>query len=108
MVTKLCGKVNGEAVIFENKGDNRWSVDVPNMPNGKYVIELTAYDDAGNSTYTTAILFTVDTSGIRIEWLYSDYYCELLDGVYNLKLIKGKEVNLLEPEYSVMVVSDNG
>ena len=88
MVSKLTGNINGETVIFENKGDI-WSADVPNMPNGKYVIELTAYDEAGNSAFKTAVLFTVNTEYIKVEIL-SGYYCEFLGDDYKL-VIKEEE-----------------
>lgn len=67
MVVRLEGNVNGESVILTRSADSLdlWESVIPSTLNGRYVIGLTAYDEAGNvSSYSTYIL-TVDLKGIK-------------------------------------------
>lgn len=56
MVVRLEGNVNGESVILTRSADSLdlWKSVIPATLNGRYVIGLTAYDEAGNvSSYST-------------------------------------------------------
>ena len=57
MVVRLEGNVNGESVILTRSADSLdlWESVIPATLNGRYVIGLTAYDEAGN---VRAILHT--------------------------------------------------
>ena len=50
MVVRLEGNVNGESVILTRSADSLdlWKSVIPATLNGRYVIGLTAYDEAGN------------------------------------------------------------
>ena len=58
MVVRLEGNVNGEPVILTRSADSLdlWKSVIPATLNGRYVIGLTAYDEAGN--VSIAILHT--------------------------------------------------
>lgn len=63
MVTRVVGKVNSVNVIFENDhSGGRWRAIVPPNLHGEYVIDVAAYDDAGNMAYTTKWLFILDAN----------------------------------------------
>lgn len=53
MVVRLEGEINGESVVLYRNKDSPgspeiWDAVIPATLNGKYVIGLTAYDEAGN------------------------------------------------------------
>ena len=56
MVTKVIGKVDGKEVVFEHAEGDLWNITVPLDLDGIYVVEVTAYDDAGNVAFCTKIL----------------------------------------------------
>ena len=79
MVVRLEGNVNGESVILTRSADSLdlWKSVIPATLNGRYVIGLTAYDDAGNvSSYSTYIL-TVDLKALRVSLKPFDLYATL-------------------------------
>ncbi len=45
---KVIGKVDGREVIYERSTGDKWTVTVPLDLDGMYVVEVTAYDEAGN------------------------------------------------------------
>lgn len=56
MVVRLEGEINGESVVLYRNKDSPgspeiWDAVIPATLNGKYVIGLTAYDEAGNIGY---------------------------------------------------------
>lgn len=53
MVTKVIGKVDGQEVIYERSEGDLWKVTVPLDLDGMYVIEVSAYDEAGNISFCT-------------------------------------------------------
>lgn len=71
MVTRVYGRVEGESVIFTLSDNNVWNCNVPAVPDGEYVVELYAEDEAGNVTYFATILFTVDTKHLtfKVKWI---------------------------------------
>lgn len=66
MVTKLVGKIDGKQIAFERIQEDRWQAVVPaSIHNtGFYIIELEAYDEAGNYAYTTKFLLTFDPESL--------------------------------------------
>ena len=53
MVTKVIGKVDGQEVIYERGEGDKWIITVPLDLDGMYVVEVTAYDNAGNIAFCT-------------------------------------------------------
>ena len=51
MVVRLTGTVNGDDVIFRRMEGDEWEATVPASLNGTYILDMTAYDEAGNAVY---------------------------------------------------------
>ena len=63
MVVRLEGEINGESVVLYRNKDSPgspeiWDAVIPATLNGKYVIGLTAYDEAGNIGYYATYIIT--------------------------------------------------
>lgn len=75
MVTRLEGLINGEGVIFSRKGGDVWECTFPSVEGCELIIELQAYDDAGNYCYSARyiLLFDPDSLVLRLipltDWL---------------------------------------
>lgn len=67
MVVRLEGKVQGQDVIFNRVQGDDWETVIPPSLNGVYIVELTAYDDAGNMAYTARYILTVDLTSIHAK-----------------------------------------
>ena len=67
MVVRLEGKVQGQDVIFKRVKGDEWETVIPSSLNGVYVVELTAYDDAGNMAYTARYILTIDLTSIHAK-----------------------------------------
>lgn len=79
MVISLTGTVDAVPVVFEKTGENLWEVVVPpDLQDGRYFVELTATDDAGNQTYKIADLWIWDGVVTRFEILEQAYTHKLL------------------------------
>lgn len=75
MVVKLTGKVNGETIIFERKAGGLWVTAIPRVKSGAYAVELTAVDEAGNETFCTKYILTVDLGALAVNWNRSRTAC---------------------------------
>lgn len=87
MVVRVEGKVDGKDVIFIKQEGDEWETIIPPDVDGTYIVEVTAYDDAGNIGFITKVLLTVsiDDMCIKLEplpWeselLSVDFYAELI------------------------------
>lgn len=67
MVVRLEGKVQGQDVIFDRVQGDDWETVIPPSLNGVYIVELTAYDDAGNMAYTARYILTIDLTSIHAK-----------------------------------------
>lgn len=67
MVVRLEGKVQGKDVVFNRVVGDVWETIIPPSLNGVYIVELTAYDDAGNMAYTSRYILTVDMSALCVK-----------------------------------------
>lgn len=47
MVVKLTGSINGTAITLERESGDRWTAIIPSIPSGVYIVDLTAWDEAG-------------------------------------------------------------
>lgn len=88
MVIKLVGTINGNEVVFEKEYGDMWKATIPKNLNGEYVIELRAYDEAGNMGYIAKYIMVVDIGKLCVKlepYPYyskislSDFYCVLKD-----------------------------
>lgn len=95
MVVKLIGKVDGKDVVFARTEGNIWKVNIPVQRSGKYVLELTAYDEAGNMAYVTDVLFTFDVYSMRIVIEPMPYICEAADPNYRAECVGSDYIALV-------------
>lgn len=98
MVIRLVGKVEGQDIIFNHVQGDDWEAVIPKNLTGIYIIELTAYDDNGNTAFTTRYILTVDLDAlcVRLEpypfWadILPDTFCaNILPGNYYARLCHG-------------------
>ena len=85
-VARVFGRVDGAEVILQQAGGDRWNVPVPLDIDGDYVVEIMAEDEAGNQTYLSKMLYTVDAGNICIHALpLPKYTFELLQAPYQME-----------------------
>jgi hypothetical protein len=95
MITRLEGTADNYTLVFTQVGGS-WQATVPaDLTDSEYVVSLTAYDDAGNSSFFATLLLIVDTSGIHYKFIFSPYYaklrkeeytCRTLPNLYSVKI----------------------
>lgn len=69
------GLVNGEVADFQLTGEGVWSATVPSNDEGRYEIEINAYNTLGTmSTYSTVIYFWDGLILPITNWTSSDHY----------------------------------
>lgn len=109
MTVKLIGKINSEPVIFQWKEGDRWEAIVPRIPSGVYVVELSAYDEAGNRTYVSQFLLSIDLTAlcmrVRIQEIGSrnraeKFWAEVLPDHFSV-MVKNEKYNAEAKEKSV-------
>lgn len=86
MVTRLIGTVNGEDVIFQHVHGNFWETSVPSSLDGTYVIDMTAYDDAGNEAYWAKYILTIDLTALCVHLKKHPYQAQILQDNYSATL----------------------
>lgn len=85
-VARVFGRVDGAEVVMEQTQGDIWSVPVPLDYDGEYVVEVVAEDEAGNQTYLSKMLYTVDAGNICIHALpLPKYTFELLQAPYQME-----------------------
>lgn len=82
MVVKVIGKVDSKDVIFKDMGKGRWTVTVPYDKDGEYIVEVTAYDEAGNVANATRYLLIVNVKRLTCKLIPLPYVSELLQRKY--------------------------
>ena len=74
-ITYVSGTVNGEVATFSLSSPGVWSAVVPISEDGKYVINITAYNNLGTPTvYKTTIYKLEGMIPPRTNWTSEDYY----------------------------------
>ena len=68
MVKRVFGRVDGCEVELNRSEGDWWNVPVPLDIDGEYVIEVIAEDEAGNQSFITRLLYTVN---INSGYVYS-------------------------------------
>lgn len=76
MVVRLEGKVNGQDIIFSKKEEDIWEGVFPFQEKCEVIIELTAYDEAGNFCYKTCYLLAFDPANLYIKLVPADYWLQ--------------------------------
>lgn len=80
MVTRVFGRVDGIEVGFMEQSEGLYKVEFPRKLNsGNYIVEVYAEDDAGNVSYCSTLICTIDASGACIHIERFGYRLELID-----------------------------
>lgn len=87
MVTKVIGKVDGQEVVYERSDGDKWTVTVHSDLDGMYVVEVTAYDEAGNSAYCTKMLLIVDPATLCVSLVPYEYIVEVVQDDYMIDVV---------------------
>lgn len=114
MVVMLTGSINGAEIILNRDVGDRWTAVIPSIPSGVYIVDLTAWDDAGNFAYVTKYIITIDLTAmcmrVRIEEYDAlqdrdrEYTCQIAAGDYNvLEQDARVYVREADPEYMTKV-----
>lgn len=72
-VVQLIGKVDGQAIIFTSEDQVHWQATVPAGLTGTFIVELRAYDEVGNESYRTGMLFVADSKTLQVMVLPMKY-----------------------------------
>lgn len=103
MVTRVEGVINGDYVIFKRTVGNQWEAEVPASLNGIYILEMTAYDEAGNMAYTSKYMLLYDPDNLRASLIPYQYQSDLINrkydsGVYISKYYSQIQCGLLDKQ----------
>lgn len=68
-IVRMVGNVDGNQIIFGKDGDGLWAASIPRDIDGEYIVDVTAYDEAGNEAYSASMLFIVDPYTLEVKML---------------------------------------
>ena len=113
MVVKLTGSINGTEITLERESGDRWTAIIPSIPSGVYIVDLTAWDEAGNFAYVTKYIITIDLTAmcmrVRIEEYDAlhdsgkDYLCRTGADDFTVQVQDEICVREIDPEYTIRV-----
>lgn len=92
MVVRLEGKIDNQTVIFRHKQGDEWEALIPSNMSGIYIVELTAYDEAGNKGYALKYLVTVDIGQLSIKIEPFQWEAFLCKTAYGVQAVIGQYV----------------
>lgn len=87
-VVRVVGQVDGEDVVFHLDESGKWVYVAARDLDGEYIVEVTAYDEAGNAAYSAAMLFAVDTTTLSVSLRPLNYAYQLTDNEYEEEIIR--------------------
>ena len=87
MVKRVFGRVDGCEVELNRSEGDWWNVPVPFDPDGEYVVEILAEDEAGNQAYIAKMLFVVNTALLCAHVEPVPYYGQLLETEWEAELV---------------------
>ena len=90
MVVRLVGKVEGQDIIFNHVQGDDWEAVIPKNLTGIYIIELTAYDDNGNTAFTTRYILTVDLDALCVRLEPYPFWADILPDRFCTNILPGK------------------
>lgn len=107
MITKLEGHVNGQALIFERIAGGIWAADIPGKLVGIYIVDMTAYDDAGNVAYISKYLLAYDPQNLCVHLTPYIYDAELPEDDYNAQLTDDAYTQSIDDLYAQEIAPDD-
>lgn len=97
MVVRVEGIVNGDPVIFRRVVGDQWKAQVPASLSGTYVLEMTAWDDAGNMAYIARYLLMYDPVNLCAKLAPLSYVAELEPDAWSARAYLSDYCAQLEP-----------
>lgn len=98
MVVRVEGIINGDKVIFERRAENQWIATVPEALNGIYVVNLTAWDEAGNVAYYAKYILAYDPVNLCASLVPCPYQAELVQDAWQASVtLSDYYAELIEP-----------
>lgn len=88
MVVRLEGKIDGQTVIFQHVKGDEWKATIPKSLSGIYIVELTAWDEAGNRGYATKYLVTINPGSLKAQIQRFEWQCSLIDSIVSQVIAK--------------------
>jgi hypothetical protein len=85
MIARMIGEVDGKEIIFKKDG-SYWTATVPKDIDGAYVVEIKAYDSAGNMAYSSSMLFFFDPKTLRVELLPLNFAHKIIEDGFKEKI----------------------
>jgi hypothetical protein len=107
MVSRLEGMVNSNPIIFSWVGGDKWEATIPANLTGRYIVGITAYDDAGNMAYVTRMLFSVDPETLCVHLEPYPYEIEILPDLYRVEILKEPDADIDLHNYSAEILPDS-
>lgn len=108
MVHKVIGTVDGKEFSFEKSDrEDIWVVNVPADTDGEYIVDVTAYDEAGNMAFCTKYLLIVNVKNLVCKLLPIEYASDLLGEKYKSELLcKKYESDVLGKKYASEILGE--
>ncbi|MCM3789412.1 Ig-like domain repeat protein [Domibacillus indicus] len=86
-VVRMTGEIDGTSIIFSKDKSGTWVAPVPLNLDGEFIVEVTAYDEAGNMAYSTAMLFAIDPSTLSAQVIPLNYVYKVGDDPFACTVI---------------------
>lgn len=101
-IDRIIGSVEGGNVVFNfNEQTGTWDAQVPSLPSGEYVVEVTVYDYAGNTAYTATMLFIIELDKIQVRTLNLDYTGEFKNSPFRWTIATNRYQSTIKNKYQV-------
>lgn len=78
-IVKMVGQADGAEIIFRLNDERDWIATIPKDLDGEYVVEIKAYDEAGNQAYASSMLFIVDPATLEVQVIPINYAYKTLE-----------------------------
>lgn len=105
MIARVEGVIQGIPISLSRVGDsNVWESPIPTgLESGMYVVEIRAYNEAGNFAFSTKVLFAIDTKAMTIRVCLAPYYIDKAEMSSNFFI---SESEVMKPFYISRMESD--
>jgi hypothetical protein len=78
-VVRVVCELDCTQIIFGRSEDGSWVASIPPDFSGEYIIEVRAYDEAGNEAYSTQMLFVVDVKTLAVKMIPFNYSTSVIE-----------------------------
>lgn len=108
MIAYIFGRADNYDLIFERNHTGQWQCIVPFEKDGQYVVTLYAVDEAGNVSYYSKVLFTIDTNMLYTQIYPIKYYLEKTDKRQKMLILNKScfDIKNIESEYKLIKEGD--